>query len=78
MKKVEPILNGALGFGKTRFLAACQQILFGLLSLILPKIFTTKEGEGGVNASNPHVEALFKRPISTNLTLTFLKKRVRK
>jgi hypothetical protein len=71
MKKVESVLNGSLGWGKTRSLATLPQILFGLLSLILPKIFTIKKGGGGASASHPHVEALFKRSVSSNLTLLF-------
>jgi hypothetical protein len=69
MKKVESVLNGFLGWGKTRFLATFQQIHFCLLSLILPKIFTMKGMEGGANASHFPVEALFKRLVSINLTL---------
>jgi hypothetical protein len=69
MKKVESVLNGSLGSGKTRSLATFPHIRFGLLSLILPKIFTIKGGEGGASASHPHVEALFKRSVSKNLTL---------
>ncbi len=42
MKKVESVLDGSPGGGKTRPLATFPQILFGLFSLILPKIFTIK------------------------------------
>ena len=69
MKKVESVLNSPMGCGKTRSLATFPQILFGLLSLILLKIFIMKEGEGGTSASHPHVEALFKRLIRNYLTL---------
>jgi hypothetical protein len=69
MKKIESVLNGSLGCGKTRSLATFPQILFGLLYLILPKIFTMKRGEGGASASHPSVEALFKRLIRNYLTL---------
>ncbi len=69
MKKVESVLNGFLGWGKTRPLATFPQIRFGLLSLIMPKIFTIMGGEGGAIASHPHVEALFKRLIRSYLTL---------
>jgi hypothetical protein len=69
MKKVESILNGFLGWGKTRSSAIFPQILFGLLSLILPKIFTIQGGEGNANASHPHVEALSRRLVHLNLTL---------
>jgi hypothetical protein len=66
MKKVESVLYGSLGWVKTRALATFPQIRFALLSLILPKIFTIKVGEGGASASHPPVEALFKRSVSTN------------
>jgi hypothetical protein len=69
MKKVESVLNGSLGWGKTRTLATFPQILFCLLSLILPKIFTIKGGEGGASASHPRVETLFKRLVHLNLTI---------
>ncbi len=46
MKKLESVLNGFLGWGKTRTLAIFPQILFCLLSLILPKTFTIKWGGG--------------------------------
>ncbi|UCH96807.1 MAG: hypothetical protein JSV88_08130 [Candidatus Aminicenantes bacterium] len=42
MKKVESILNGLPGFGKTRPLAIFPQIFFGLPSFILAKKFTMK------------------------------------
>jgi hypothetical protein len=69
MKKVESVLNGSLGWGKTRTLATFPQILFCLRSLILPKIFTIQGGEGGASASHPRVETLFKRLVNLNLTL---------
>ena len=69
MKKVESILDGSLGWGKTRTFAAFAQILFGLLSLILPKIFIIQRGEGGASASHPRVETLSKRLVHLNLTL---------
>ncbi len=69
MKKVESVLDGSLGWGKTRTLATFPQILFCLLSLILPKIFTIQGGEGGASASHPRVEALPKRLIRSYLTL---------
>ena len=69
MKKVESVLNGSLGWGKTRTLATFPHILFCLLSLILPKIFTIQGGEGGAGASHPHVEALSRRLIRSYLTL---------
>jgi hypothetical protein len=69
MKKVEIVLNGSLGWGKTRTLATFPQILFCLHSLILPKIFTIQGGEGGASASHPRVETLFKRLVHLNLTL---------
>jgi hypothetical protein len=69
MKKVEIVLNGSLGWGKTRTLATFPQILFCLHSLILPKIFTIHGGEGGASASHPRVETLFKRLVHLNLTL---------
>jgi hypothetical protein len=68
MNKVESVLNGFLGLGKTRALATFPQIFFGLLSLILPKTFTIK-GMGGESASHPHVETVFKRLIRSYLTL---------
>ncbi|MFC2146141.1 hypothetical protein ACFLRT_02140 [Acidobacteriota bacterium] len=46
MKKVESVLNGFLGWGKARSLNTFPQILFGLLSLILPKIFIIQRGGG--------------------------------
>jgi hypothetical protein len=58
MKKLESILDGSLGWGKSRTLATFPQILFCLLSLILPKISTIQWGEGGASASHPHVKAL--------------------
>lgn len=74
MKKVESVLNGSLGFGKTRPHATFPQILFSLLSLILTKIFTMKGGEGGASASHPPVEALLKRFIRSYLTLHLIYK----
>ncbi len=52
MKKIENVLNGFLGWGKSRTLATFPQILFCLLSLILPKIFTIK---GGREAQAPPI-----------------------
>jgi hypothetical protein len=69
MKKVESVLDGSLGWGKARTLARFPQILFCLLSLILPKIFIIQSGEGGASPSHPHVEALSKRLVHLNLTL---------
>ena len=69
MKKVESVLNGSLGWGKARALNTFPQILFGLLSLILPKIFIIQRGEGGASASHPRVETLSKRLVHLNLTL---------
>jgi len=69
MKKVESVLNGFLGCGKARSLNAFQHILFGLLFLILPKIFIIKRGEGGAIASPSRVETLSKRLVHLNLTL---------
>ena len=69
MKKVESVFNGFLGWGKTRYLNTFPQILFGLLSIILPKIFIIQRGEGGASASHPHVETLSKRLVHLNLTL---------
>jgi hypothetical protein len=69
MKKVESVLNGFLGCVKARTLNAFQQILFGLLFLILPKILIIRRGEGGASASHPRVETLFKRLVHLNLTL---------
>jgi hypothetical protein len=69
MKKVESVLDGSLGWGKTRALATFPQILFCLLSLILPKIFIIQRGEGGASASHPRVETLSKRLVHLNLTL---------
>ncbi|MGD2086301.1 MAG: hypothetical protein PVH61_08970 [Candidatus Aminicenantes bacterium] len=37
MKRLERVLNGFLGCGKTRYLVTYPHIFFGLLSLILPK-----------------------------------------
>ena len=72
MKKVESVLNGFLGCGKARSLNAFPQILFGLLFLILPKIFIIRRGEGGASASYPRVETLSKRLVHLNLTLPFM------
>jgi hypothetical protein len=69
MKKVESVLDGSLGWGKTRSLATSPQILFCLLSLILPKIVIIQRGEGGVSASHPRVEVLPRRLIRSYLTL---------
>jgi len=69
MKKVESVLDGSLGWGKARTITTFPQILFCLLSLILPKIFTIQGGEGGASASHPRVEALPKRLILSYLTL---------
>ncbi len=69
MKKVESVLKGFLGCGRNRPLATFPQIRFGLLSLILPKIFTIKREEGCASASHPHVEALSKPLIRRNLTI---------
>lgn len=63
MKKVESIFNGSLGWGKTRPFDTLPKILFGLLSIILPKIFTIKGVEEDAGASHPNVEALFKRKL---------------
>jgi hypothetical protein len=71
MKNVESVINGFLGWGKTRLVAIFPQTLFGLLSLIIPKIFTMKGGEGGVSASHPRVETLSRRLVHLNLTLHF-------
>lgn len=70
MKKVESVLNGLQGFAKTKPLATFPQIFFGLPSLILPKKFTMKGGEGVASASHSCVEALFKCLIRKYLTLT--------
>ena len=69
MKKVESVLDGSLGWGKARTLATFPQTLFYLHSLIPPKIFTIKGGEGGASASHPRVETLSKRLVHLNLTL---------
>jgi hypothetical protein len=69
MKKVESVLNGFLGCAKARSLNAFPQILFGLLFLILPKIFIIQGGEGGASASHPRVETLSRRLDSSNLTI---------
>jgi hypothetical protein len=69
MKKVESVLDGSLGWGKARTLATFPQTLFYLHSLIPPKIFTIKGGEGGASASHPHVEALSRRLFRCYLTL---------
>jgi len=54
MKKLESVVNGFLGCGKTRPIATFPQNILGLLSFILPKIFTMKgEGGGGASASHP-------------------------
>jgi len=74
MKKVESVLNGFLGWEKTRTLVTFPQIRFAMLSLILHKIFTIKGGEGGASASHPHVEALSKRFIRSYFTLHYLNK----
>jgi hypothetical protein len=47
MKKLESVVNGFLGCGKTRPIATFPQILPGLLSFILPKIFTMKGERDG-------------------------------
>jgi hypothetical protein len=45
MKKVESVLDGFLGWGKTRTLTLFPHILFGLLFLVLPKdIYHTRGG----------------------------------
>jgi hypothetical protein len=69
MKKVESVLDGSLGWRKTRPLATFPQILFGPLSLILAKKFTMKGEEEGTGSSHPHVETLFKRLIRSYLTI---------
>jgi hypothetical protein len=69
MKKVESVLDGSQGWGKARILATFTQILFSLLSLILPKIFNIQRGEGGASAFHPRVEALPRRLIRSYLTL---------
>ena len=69
MKKVESVLNCSLGWGKARYFNTFPQVIFGLLSLILPKIFIIQRGEGGASASHPRVETLFKRLVHLNLTL---------
>jgi hypothetical protein len=74
MKKVESVLDGSLGWGKARTHATFPQILFCLLSLILPKIFIIQRGEGGASASHPRVETLSKRLVHLNLTLPKVKK----
>ena len=73
MKKVESVFNGFLGWGKPRSLNTFPQTLFGLLSLILPKIFIIQRGEGGASASHPRVDALFKRLVNLNLALQYKK-----
>jgi hypothetical protein len=52
MKKVESVLYGFLGWVKARTPAPFLQIRFGLLSLILPKIFTI---QGGREAQVPPI-----------------------
>jgi hypothetical protein len=42
-------------------------------SRAFPNKITTRGGEGGASAPHPPVEALFKRLISTNLTLPLKK-----
>jgi hypothetical protein len=53
MKKVENVLDGSLGWGKTRPLAAFPQIFFCLPSLILPKIFTIQGRREAQAPSSP-------------------------
>ena len=70
MKKVESVFNGSLEWGKAISLNTFPQILFGLLSLMLPKIFTVQEGEGGASAlPHHHIDALSKLLIRCYLTL---------
>jgi hypothetical protein len=76
MKKVESVLDGSLGWGKARTLARFPQILFCLLSLILPKIVIIQRGEGDASASHPRVETLSKRLVHLNLTLPRKKRRL--
>jgi hypothetical protein len=52
MKKLESVLNGFLGCGKTRSITTFPQTFNGLLSLILPKKFTMK---GGREAKSPPI-----------------------
>jgi hypothetical protein len=55
MKKAESVLNGYMGWGKPRYVAAFPQIFFGLRSLILSKKFTMKgEGENGCGPEEPN------------------------
>jgi hypothetical protein len=72
MEKVECVFNGSLGWGKARSLNTFPQILFGLLSLILPKIFIIQRGEGA-SASHRHIEALSRRLFRCYLTLLYKK-----
>jgi hypothetical protein len=73
MEKVESVLDGSQGLGKTRILATFPETLFRLLSLILPKIFIIQRGEEGASASHRHIEALYKRLLRCYLTLLYKK-----
>jgi hypothetical protein len=55
MNKVESVLNGFLGWGKTRTLATFPQILLDMFSLIQPKRFTITGWEGPACAKFPQV-----------------------
>jgi hypothetical protein len=63
---------GSWKCGKSRAFPTFPQPLLLLFENKNPNKITTRGGEGG--ASDPHlpVEALFKRLVSTNLTLPFI------
>jgi len=69
MKKVESVLDGSPGWGKTRTLATFPQILFCLLSLMPPNKFTMKEGVRSIISPKLLRERALSCNINTNLTL---------
>jgi hypothetical protein len=69
MKKVESVVNDYLACGKPGTLSTFPRILFSLNSLILPKKFTIKEGEGTISTLKAPAELIPGRRKGLSLTL---------
>jgi hypothetical protein len=73
--KIESVLNGSLGCGKTIARTPSSQSFFGLLSLILPNKFTMKGRKENDESAKPSQEFVLKHIAIKLLILTLAKKR---
>jgi hypothetical protein len=76
MKKLKSVLKGLPECEKTRPFATFPRIFWDMHSLILPKKFTMKMGEGPVTALKNPIELAFSRQSSTpfDITLNFYRR----